>query len=59
MMRVCWSGVCHWMRESGLADLLASLSETVPVGLSGMVMTRRIHCPDEAARLGTGQFVDP
>ncbi len=33
--------LCHWMRESGLADLLASLSETVWVGLSAgsMVMT--------------------
>ena len=34
----------HWMRESGLADLLPSLPETVWVGLSGgsMVMTPRI-----------------
>ena len=34
----------HWMRQSGLADLLPSLSETVWVGLSGgsMVMTPRI-----------------
>jgi dipeptidase E len=34
----------HWMRESGLADLLPSLSETVWVGLSAgsMVMTPRI-----------------
>ncbi|KAA1427977.1 Type 1 glutamine amidotransferase-like domain-containing protein [Nocardioides antri] len=34
----------HWMRESGLADLLPSLRETVWVGLSGgsMVMTPRI-----------------
>jgi dipeptidase E len=33
--------LCHWMRQSGLADLLPSLSETVWVGLSGgsMVMT--------------------
>jgi dipeptidase E len=33
--------LCHWMRESGLADLLASLSDTVWVGLSAgsMVMT--------------------
>jgi dipeptidase E len=33
--------LCHWMRESGLADLLPSLSETVWVGLSAgsMVMT--------------------
>jgi dipeptidase E len=34
----------HWMRQSGLADLLASLDETVWVGLSAgsMVMTPRI-----------------
>ncbi|HEX5087739.1 MAG TPA: Type 1 glutamine amidotransferase-like domain-containing protein [Nocardioides sp.] len=33
--------LCHWMRESGLADLLPSLSDTVWVGLSAgsMVMT--------------------
>ncbi len=33
--------LCHWMQESGLADLLPSLSETVWVGLSAgsMVMT--------------------
>ena len=36
--------LAHWMRESGLADLLPSLSETVYVGLSAgsMVMTPRI-----------------
>ncbi|GAA4978939.1 Type 1 glutamine amidotransferase-like domain-containing protein [Actinopolymorpha pittospori] len=36
--------LCHWMRESGLADLLPSLRETVWVGLSAgsMVMTPRI-----------------
>jgi dipeptidase E len=36
--------LCHWMRQCGLADLLASLSETVWVGLSAgsMVMTPRI-----------------
>ena len=35
--------LCHWMRQSGLADLLPSLSETVWVGLSAgsMVMTPR------------------
>jgi dipeptidase E len=34
----------HWMRESGLADLLPSLGDTVWVGLSAgsMVMTPRI-----------------
>jgi len=36
--------LCHWMRESGLVDLLPSLTETVWVGLSAgsMVMTPRI-----------------
>jgi len=36
--------LCHWMRESGLADLLPSLPETVWCGLSAgsMVMTPRI-----------------
>ena len=36
--------LCHWMRQSGLADLLPSLHETVWVGLSAgsMVMTPRI-----------------
>src|SRR5689334_21565747 len=36
--------LCHWLRESGLADLLPSLSETVWVGVSAgsMVMTPRI-----------------
>jgi dipeptidase E len=34
----------HWMQQSGLADLLPSLGDTVYVGLSGgsMVMTPRI-----------------
>lgn len=36
--------LCHWMRESGLADLLPSLPETTWVGVSAgsMVMTPRI-----------------
>ena len=36
--------LCHWMQQSGLADLLPSLRETVWVGLSAgsMVMTPRI-----------------
>jgi len=36
--------LCHWMRQSGLADLLPSLPETTWVGLSAgsMVMTPRI-----------------
>jgi dipeptidase E len=36
--------LCHWMRESGLADLLPSLPDKVWVGVSAgsMVMTPRI-----------------
>ena len=36
--------LCYWMRQSGLADLLPSLGETLWVGLSAgsMVMTPRI-----------------
>ncbi len=36
--------LCHWMRQSGLADLLPSFSDKVWVGLSAgsMVMTPRI-----------------
>jgi dipeptidase E len=36
--------LCHWMRQSGLADLLPSLRDTVWVGVSAgsMVMTPRI-----------------
>jgi dipeptidase E len=39
--------LCHWMSESGLADMLPSLDDTVWVGLSGgsMVMTPRIGRP--------------
>ena len=36
--------LCHWMRESGLADLLPALTETVWVGMSSgsMVMTPQV-----------------
>jgi len=36
--------LCHWMRQSGLSDLLPSLHDTVWVGMSAgsMVMTPRI-----------------
>jgi dipeptidase E len=36
--------LCHWLRQSGLADLISSLGDTVWVGLSAgsMVMTPRI-----------------
>ena len=55
----------HWMRASGLADLLPSLRETVWVGLSAgsMVMTSRIgedfvnwHSPDGDKTLGVVNF---
>jgi dipeptidase E len=57
--------LCHWMRESGLADLLPSLPDTVWVGVSAgsMVMTPRIgayfvewpSAPDDRA-LGVVDF---
>ena len=57
--------LAHWMRESGLADLLPSLSDTVWVGVSAgsMVMTPRIgdvfvewpSAPDDSA-LGVVDF---
>jgi dipeptidase E len=36
--------LCHWMRESGFAEVMSSLTDTVWVGLSAgsMVMTPRI-----------------
>jgi dipeptidase E len=36
--------LCHWVRASGLADLMPSLTETVWVGVSGgsMVLTPRV-----------------
>src|SRR3954464_7452001 len=46
-----WGGdvlyLCHWMRQSGLADLLPSLRETVYVGVSSgsMVLTRNFGQP--------------
>jgi dipeptidase E len=57
--------LCHWMRASGLADLLPSLRETVWVGLSAgsMVMTPRIgddfvtwHSPEGDRTLGVVDF---
>ena len=57
--------LCHWMRQSGLVDLLPSLPETVWVGVSAgsMVMTPRIgdyfvewqSAPDDRA-LGVVDF---
>jgi dipeptidase E len=57
--------LCHWMRESGLADLLPTLREAVWVGLSAgsMVMTPRIgedfvtwHSPAGDKTLGVVDF---
>lgn len=57
--------LCHWMRASGLADLLPSLRETVWVGVSAgsMVLTPRIgadfvtwHSPAGDSTLGVVDF---
>jgi dipeptidase E len=57
--------LCHWMRASGLADLLPSLRDTVWVGVSAgsMVMTPRIgedfvtwHSPAGDTTLGIVDF---
>jgi dipeptidase E len=57
--------LCHWMRASGLADLLPSLRETVWVGVSAgsMVMTPRVgadfvtwHSPAADRTLGVVDF---
>ena len=57
--------LCHWMRASGLADLLPSLRETVWVGLSAgsIVMTPRLgadfvtwHSPAGDRTLGVVDF---
>jgi dipeptidase E len=57
--------LCHWLRASGLADLLPSLCETVWVGVSAgsMVMTPRIgddfvnwHSPAGDRTLGVVDF---
>jgi dipeptidase E len=48
--------LCYWMRQSGFADLLPSLSETVYVGLSAgsMVLTPRIGADFVKWTLPTG-----
>jgi dipeptidase E len=57
--------LCHWLRESGLADLFPELPDTVWVGVSGgsMVMTPRIgdafvswHSPAGDTTLGVVDF---
>jgi dipeptidase E len=47
-----WGGdvmyLCYWMRQSGLADLLPSLSETVYVGVSaGSIVVTPYNCDAE------------
>ena len=47
-----WGGdvlyLCHWMRQSGLADLLPSLSESVYVGVSaGSIVVTPYNCDAE------------
>jgi dipeptidase E len=57
--------LCHWMRASGLADLVPSLEQTVWVGVSAgsMVMTPRVgadfvnwHSPAGDRTLGMVDF---
>jgi dipeptidase E len=57
--------LCHWLRESGLADLMPSLPRTVWVGLSAgsMVMAPRVgmdfvtwHSPAGDTTLGVVDF---
>ena len=47
-----WGGdvlyLCHWMRQSGLADILPSLTETVYVGVSaGSIVVTPYNCDAE------------
>ena len=42
--------LCHWMRESGLADLLPSMSKAVYVGISGGSMVMAPDIGEDAAR---------
>ncbi len=39
--------LCHWMRQSGLADLFPSLHDTVYVGLSGGSLVMSPHIGDD------------
>jgi dipeptidase E len=55
-----WGGnvlyLCHWMRQSGIADLLPSLQNLVYVGVSaGSIVTTPYNCDAESNR----QFVPP
>lgn len=42
--------LCHWMRESGLANLLSSLPEMVWAGLSGGSMVMGPHIGEDFVR---------
>ncbi len=42
--------LCHWMRQSGLADLFPSLRETVYVGLSAGSMVMAPHIGEDFVR---------
>ena len=42
--------LCHWMRESGLADLIPSLDETVYVGLSAGSLVMAPHIGEDFVR---------
>ena len=50
-----WGGhvmyLCYWMRQSGLADLLPSLSNTVYVGVSAGSIVTTPHNPDVESNL--------
>src|SRR3954464_8288797 len=50
-----WGGhvmyLCYWMRQSGLADLLPSLSNTVYVGVSAGSIVMTPHNPDVESNL--------
>jgi dipeptidase E len=50
--------LCHWMRQSGLADLLPTLQKTVWVGLSAgsMVMTPEIGADFVGWKPSTGEL---
>jgi len=52
-----WGGhvmyLCYWMRQSGLADLLPSLSNTVYVGVSAGSIVMTPHNPDVEFNLQT------
>lgn len=50
--------LCHWMRESGLADLLSSLPEMVWAGLSGGSMVMAPHVGESFVSWKSGESGD-